>query len=186
MRVHRFAVVALVGLGALGMSGCQGSNTSADTVAPVILSESITQGPADVDISVPADVVITQMIVTSKAKSPATTLTQQDDVMLTDWVITCSRNDGGTVASPQWQNFYSVYVPAGGTANIGNYRIFPSDFFKVAPLNQLLPENGGFDKETGKRTIRQRLHIEVFGKTVAGRAISLVFDVNLNFFYGTP
>ena len=39
----------------------------------------------------------------------------------------------------------------------------------MPPLNQLFPENGGFDKETGKHNIRQRLHIEIFGKTVAGK-----------------
>jgi hypothetical protein len=186
MRMHRLAVVALVGLAAVGMSACYDGNTAAKTVAPVILSESITEGPADVDISLPVDVIIKTMTITSKAKSPGVTLSQQDDVMLTDWVITCIRTDGGTVTSPQWQNFYSVYVPAGGTANVANYRIFPSDFFKQPPLIQLFPENGGFDKETGNRTIRQRLHIEIFGKTVGGRAISLPFDVNLNFFYQSP
>jgi hypothetical protein len=54
------------------------------------------------------------------------------------------------------------------------------------PLSYIFPENGGFDPSTGQRTVRQRLHIEVFGKTVAGQDISLGFDVNLNFFYVTP
>ena len=186
MRIHRLAVFVLIGVGALAMAGCVNGNNSADTEASVMLSESITSGPADVDISVPVDVTIPNMTISSRAKSPSVTLSQQDDVLLTDWVITCIRNDGGTVASPQWQNFYSVYVPANGTANLQNYRIFPSDFFTQPPLNQLFPENGGFDKETAKRTIRQRLHIEVFGKTVSGKGISLNFDVNLNFFYVTP
>ncbi len=186
MRIHRLAIVALLGLGVLGMVGCYGGNSSASTEAPVVLSNSITEGAADVDISAPVDVIIKTMTISSKAKSPNVILTTQDDVMLTDWVITCSRTDGGTVASPQWQNFYSVYVPANGSANVQNYRIFPSDFFKQPPLNQLFPENGGIDKETGKRTIRQRLHIEIFGKTVAGKSISLFFDVNLNFFYVSP
>jgi hypothetical protein len=186
MRIHRLAIIALLGLGALGMAGCYGSNSSASTEAPVVLSNTITQGVADVDISVPVDAVIANMTISSKAKSPSVVLSPQDDVMLTDWVITCTRTDGGTVASPQWQNFYSVYVPANGTATLQNYRIFPSDFYKQAPLNQLFPENGGIDKETGKRTIRQRLHIEVFGKTVAGKSVSLVFDVNVSFFYVSP
>lgn len=186
MRMHRLAVVTLVGLAAVGMSACYDGNTAAKTVAPVILSELITEGPQNVNMIIASDVVITNMTISSKAKSPSVTLSQQDDVMLTDWVITCTRSDGGTVASPQWQNFYSVYVPAGGSATVANGKIFPSDFFTQPPLNQLFPENGGFDKETAKSNIRQRLHIEVFGKTVAGRAISLPFDVNLNFFYQTP
>ncbi len=186
MKSHRLATFALLALGALGMIGCYGGNSSAQTEAPVVLSESITAGPADVDISVPADVVITSMTIESRAKSPGMVLSQQDDVNLTEWVITPVRTDGGTVASPQWHNFYSVFVPAGGSASLQNYRIFPSDFYTQAPLAQLFPENGGIDKETAKRTIRQRLQIEVFGKTVAGRSVSLIFDVNLNFFYQTP
>jgi hypothetical protein len=187
MRIHRLAIVALLGLGALGMAGCYGGNSSASTEAPVVLSVSITQGVADVDISVPVDVFIANMTISSKAKSPSAVLSQQDDVTLTEWVVTCSRTDGGTVVSPVWHDFnQTTYVPANGTATLVNYRIFPSDFFKQPPLNQLFPENGGIDKETGKRTIRQRLHIEIFGKTVAGRAVSLPFDVNLNFFYVSP
>src|SRR3989304_2595798 len=60
-------------------------------------------------------------------------------------------------------------VPAGGTAGLKNYRIYPFEYFSQAPLYQLFPQNGGFDKETNKPNIRQRMHIEVFGKTVAGK-----------------
>ncbi len=186
MKIHRLATFALLALGALGLIGCYGGTHSADTEAPVVLSENITEGPAEVDISVPVDVIIPNMTINSKAKAPNGVLSQQDDVTLTDWVITPVRTDGGTIASPQWQNFYSVFVPAGGTATVQNYRIFPSEFFKQPPLIQLFPENGGVDKETAKRNIRQRLQIEVFGKTVGGKAVSLIFDVNLNFFYVSP
>jgi hypothetical protein len=185
MRTQRLAVLALIALGALAVAGC-GGNESADTVAPVMLSESITEGPADVDVAVLADVTIANMSITSRAKSPGATLSQQQDVTLTQWVITPSRTDGGTVASPQWTNYYSVYVPANGSATVQNYRIFPAEYFLQSPLHQLYPQNGGYDTETGKTNIRQRLHIEAFGKTVAGRPVSLVFDVNLNFFYLAP
>jgi hypothetical protein len=183
MRTQRLAVFALIALGTLAMAGCYGGNATANTVAPVMLSEEITQGPADVDVSVLADVTIENMTITSTPKSPSADMSQQQDVTLTEWVITPSRTDGGTVASPQWTNYYSVYVPAGGSTTVNNYRIFPADYFLQSPLYQLFPANGGYDKETGKPNIRQRLHIEVFGKTNAGRAVSLAFDVNLNFFY---
>jgi hypothetical protein len=183
MRTQRLAVFALIALGALAVVGCYGGNDSANTGAPVMLSESIQSGPADVSVGSGADVVIENMTITSKAKSPSATLSSQADVTLTEWVITPSRTDGGTVASPQWHNLYTVYVAAGGSTSIQNYRIFPAEYFLQAPLHQLFPQNGGFDVETGKTNIRQRLHIEVFGKTVAGEAVSLAFDVNLNFFY---
>ena len=186
MRANRLAIFALIGLGAMAMTGCYDGNSTADTEAPVFLSEQVQPGPADVNVATGSDVTIESLIISSHAKSPSATLSAQQDVQLTNWVITPIRTDGGTVASPQWQNFYSVYVPAGGSTTLANYRIFPAEYFLQAPLYQLFPANGGYDKETNNTNIRQRLHIEVFGKTVAGKAVSLVFDVNLNFFYVAP
>ena len=183
MKGHRIALALFL---TVAVVGCSGGNHSADTEAPVFLSANITQGPADVDISVPADVAISAMTINSSAKSTAATLSAQQDVMLSEWVITPQRSDGGSVASPQWRNFYEVYVPAGGSATVNNYRIFPAEFFKQKPLAQLFPENGGFDPETGRSNIRQRLRIAVYGKTIAGDSVVLDFDVNLNFFYQTP
>jgi hypothetical protein len=183
MRTHRLAIFALIALGALALAGCYGSNDSADTEAPVFLSSTVEPGPADVALSGGVDVTIEQLTIQSHPKSPAVVLSGQDDVVLTEWVVTPVRTDGGTVASPVWHNFYTAYVPAGGTASLANYRIYPVEYFSQAPLYQLFPQNGGFDKETNKTNIRQRLNIEVFGKTVAGKKVSLVFDVNLNFFY---
>ena len=183
MRTYRLAVFALIALGALALAGCSGSNDSADTEAPVFLSSAVEPGPADVSIGGLADVTIETLTIQSHAKSPSVVLSAQDDVVLTEWVITPIRTDGGTVASPVWHNFYTAYVAAGGSTALSNYRIYPAEYFNQAPLYQLFPANGGFDKETNQTNIRQRMHIEVFGKTVAGKKISLVFDVNLNFFY---
>jgi hypothetical protein len=182
MKIIRIGLLACL---AAALVSCGGNNSS-DTVAPVFISVNITQGVADVDISVPADVTIDAMTFTSVAKSPTATLSQQQDVILSEWVVTAERTDGGTVASPQWRNSYNVYVPAGGSTTLNNYRIFPSDFFQQPPLNELFPENGGYDQETGRRNIRQKLTVEVFGKTVAGDRISVRFEVNVNFFYVTP
>jgi len=182
MRTYRLALFVPVALAALIVSGC-GNNDSAKTVAEVFLQATQQPGPADVPMAAGGDVTIPTLIITSKAKSPSAVLSQQDDVVLNQWVVTCTRTDGGTVASPSWQNFETVYVPANGTANLQNYRIFPAEYFKLAPLYQLFPENGGYDPVTNRSNIRQRLHVEIFGKTVAGKAISVAFDVNLNFFY---
>jgi hypothetical protein len=184
MRTYRFARWAVAAALAVTLAGC--SNHSSDTEAPVYLTADMREGIADVDISAPVDVVIPQLLINSRAKSPSESLSGQQDVYLNHWVTTCSRTDGGTVVSPTWHNYLPVFVPAGGTATLQNYRIFPSDYFREMPLSQLFPENGGFDLETGARNIRQRLRVEIFGKTVAGREISLAIDININFFYATP
>lgn len=174
-------ILALAGV----LAGCSG-NHSADTEADVFITVDIQEGVADVNIGLPVDVAIQNMTFRSQAKAPGAILSAQQDAILTDWVVTASRADGGTKASPQWRWYYNVTVPAGGQANLQNYRIFPSDYFREMPLSQLYPENGGIDVETGKRTIRQRLDVEVFGKTVSGRRLSVQFPVTVNFYYATP
>ncbi|MGC8917166.1 MAG: hypothetical protein ACP5NF_09330 [Thermoanaerobaculum sp.] len=183
MKNKAFLATLLLGVLALGFWGCSAGNHSADQEAPVILTVDVPEGVADVNIALRTDVAIANMTIKSQPKAPGTTLGPQDDVILTEWVITPVRSDGGTVASPQWREFRNVTVPAGGTANLQNCRIFPQEYFDHQPLVQLYPQNGGFDRETGKTNIRQRLQIEIFGKTVAGRRISVRFDWNLNFFY---
>jgi hypothetical protein len=183
MKSHRVAYI-LAAVAVLAMlGGC--ANHTADSEAPVFLSADMRQGIVDIDISVPADVSIPDLEIASHLKSIEGTPTVQQDVYLNEWVITCTRTDGGTVASPVWHNFLPVYVPAGGSSSLQNFRIFPSDYFLQPPLNQLFPENGGHDSETAKRNIRQRAHVEIFGATVAGRKVSVAFDINLNFFYVT-
>lgn len=181
MRPYRLALLALTVVALVGLAAC-GSNSSAKTEAEVFLSQNITQGPADVNMATSGDVTITTLTISSHAKSPTTLLSPQDDAVLTTWVVTCSRTDGGTVASPEWRNSYQVYVPAGGSATLQNYRIFPAEYFQQPPLNQLWVYPF-LDKETANSNIRQRLHVAIYGKTVGGKSVSLEFDVNLNFTY---
>jgi len=183
MRTHRLAIFALIGLGALALAGCYDGNSTADTVAPVMITTDLTLAPTFSVMSGGADVTVPTLTFTSRAKSPSATLSQQDDVTLTEWVTTCTRADGGTVASPEWRKYRTVYVASGGTASLVDTSIFPSEYFQKMPLAQLLLGGTGFDQETGQTNIRQRLHVEVFGKTVAGRDVSTSFDVTINFTY---
>jgi hypothetical protein len=171
----------LVGLG-VGLS-CSGGNHSADDAAEVYFSVDISEGPADQSVSSTADLTIPNFTIKSNPKSPTATLGRQQDAYFTEWVVTPSRSDGGTAASPVWRNYYNVFVSGGGTANLANYRIFPAEYYRQAPLNQLFPENGGIDKETGKSNIRQRLQISIYGKTVAGTPVVCTFPVDVNFTY---
>jgi hypothetical protein len=184
MKYARFPMAIVVALGLLAVAGCSSGNHVSDSEAEVFLSPDITQGHADVNVNTQVDVTIPSMTINSHFKSAGSAPAgNQADVTLTEWVVTPSRSDGGTVASPSWRNYYSVYVPQGGSANLQNYRIFPAEYFRLAPLNQLFPENGGVDKETGKTNIRQRLDIAVYGQTVAGKKVSVTFSVDVNFFY---
>lgn len=182
MKTNR-VLMALCSAVVLVVGGCSGGNHSADDEANVLLSVDIPEGIADVAVNGVGDVFIPNLTIKSVAKAPGTTLSAQQDVTLTEWVVTFTRTDGGTVASPAWRNFYTVYVPAGGNATLNNYRVMPVEYLSQPPLNQLWPANGGFDKETGKDNIRQKLRVDIYGKTVAGQRVSTGFEITVRFYY---
>ncbi|NOZ78211.1 MAG: hypothetical protein GXP48_03310 [Acidobacteria bacterium] len=167
-----------------GMVACGGNSTLNDTEAAVYLQAEVKKYTPDVHMStIGGDVTIDHLIIHSFSKDPNATLNANQDVHLTRWVVTSERADGGTKVSPQWVNTVDVYVPAGGSADLENYRVFPEEYFHQAPLSYLFPENGGIDPETGNTNIRQTLNIELFGRTASGKSVSVAFSVTFNFMY---
>ncbi len=176
-----FVQVSVIAVVAALAVSCGGNSTLNDTQAVVVLSVNIDKYTPDVPVCFPIDLVIENMSVNSQAKDPTTGLTSNQDVVLSRWVVTPYRTDGGTAVSPAWSHDLDVYVPAGGTATLNNYRVYPAEYLTQAPLIYLLPENGGFDPETGNRNIRETLKVEIFGQTVSGKSVSVVFHVAFNF-----
>ncbi len=168
---------------AAGAVACGGNSTLNETEAPVYLTAEVKEYNQDVQMSTSGDVGITKLEIHSFSKDPNAVLTSAEDVRLTRWVVNAVRTDGGTKASPQWIYDVDVYVPAGGTASLENYRVFPAEYFQQPPLSYLLPENGGVDPETGNTNIRQTLQVEIFGTTSGGKSISVKFNVGFNFTY---
>jgi hypothetical protein len=104
-------------------------------------------------------------------------------VNLRRWVIRPYRTDGGSTASPEWSYDQAVFVPAGGSADLENYRIYPLELLRQVPIAHLLPENGGFDPETGNTNIRESFELVIFGETVSGKNVSTVpVAIAFNFF----
>jgi hypothetical protein len=112
------------------------------------------------------------MSINSRAKAPGGNIGNNQDVNLTRWVVKPYRTDGGATASPEWSYDLAVFVPAGGNADLENYRIYPAEYFDVEPLLWLTPAYGGVDPETGNRNIRQSLTLQLFGRTVSGKAVA--------------
>jgi len=176
-------IIALSAVLAVTLS-CGGNSTMNETEAVVFLTADVTQYNPDINIAIQTDVTIANMTIESHPKDPDGDLTSNQDVNLDRWVITPEREDGGTTASPQWQIDQHVYVPAGGQATLNNYRVFPEEYFHELPLSNLYPENGGSDPETGHSNIRQRLVIEIYGRTVSGKSVKCgPFPVSFNFYY---
>ncbi len=169
---------------ALVVWSCGGSSTLDNTEAAVFLTVDIAEYNPDIDICLQlTDIAIDSMDITSEAKNPAASLGAEQDVNLTRWVIKPYRTDGGSTASPEWTYDTAVYVPAGGSASLSNYRIYPFEFLSEVPLANLLIENGGFDPETGNSNIRQSFDLQIFGQTVSGKSVATVpVSIGFNFY----
>jgi len=152
---------------------CGGSSSLDNTVASVYLTIEIEENNPDIDICLQAgDISVDKMTVTSTLSNPNGTASTNQDVQLTRWVITPSRTDGGSTASPEWSYDQSVFVPAAGVADLENYRVYPLEYLREIPIAYLLPENGGFDPETGNTNIRQSFELVIYGETVSGKDVA--------------
>lgn len=177
--------VALLACLSLVVLSCGGNSTLDNTEAEVVLTVDIEEYNPDIDICLFAgiDMAISDMSIESRAKSPVANIGPNQDVNLTRWVVTPYRTDGGATASPQWTYDQAVFVPAGGQADLENYRIYPAENFGVEPLLWLYSEYGGVDPETGNTNIRQSLQLQLFGRTISGKAVATEpIPVAFNFF----
>ena len=182
--MKRIALVFVTLALALVAWSCGGSSTLDNTEAAVFLTIDLEVYNPDVDICLlPTDIAIEAMTISSEPKNPEASIGSQQDVNLSRWVIRPYRTDGGSTASPEWTYDTAVYVPAGGSSNLENYRVYPLELLSEIPLAYLLPENGGFDPETGNSNIRQSFELQIYGQTVSGKSVSTVpISIGFNFF----
>lgn len=178
---------ALVCLVALGVS-CGGNSSLDDGEASVYLvvtERAYGSSPAGgsnyyVPICDGNDVFFELLTIESKLKDPSSTANANQDVTLTRWEVTPYRSDGYT-ASPVWIRDLDIHVPAGGTTELASFNYYPAELYLQPPLLNLLPENGGFDPESGLRHIRQTLRVEFIGRTSGGKAVSVTTNIEYDF-----
>jgi len=171
MRRFEVSLLSLVLLG--GLVACSGGSSLDNSGVPVFLTVEIKEHNPDINIcSGYEDLIVTKMVVTSKTKDPTGEMTSNQDVNIRDWDVTPVRIDGGTVTSPDYHYQQAVLVAAGAVATLENYRVYPAEFLQGAPFNYLLPDNGGFDPETGADSVRETLNLVMSGRTVSGKQIS--------------
>jgi hypothetical protein len=156
----------LVLLAALG-AAC--TNEQGKTEAPVFITVDIPQEPDFVDISVPAAVQIDVINLASHLKNANDPDPQGfANVSISSYTVAYRRMDGGTIVPPL-QSFGGFgFVPSGGTATLNNLPVLYASAVQGTPFDQLLPFNGGIDRETGKTEIDTAFDITFFGKTVSG------------------
>jgi hypothetical protein len=150
--------------------GC--TNKQGETEAPVYITVSLALQPGFVNVNVIAPVQINSISLASHLKNPSQTDPQGfATVTLESYTVHYRRTDGGTRVPADLNLPVGVIIGSGGAATLSNFPVLPASQIQLSPFDQLLPFNGGFDRETGKAEIDTAFDITFFGHTVAGQRV---------------
>jgi hypothetical protein len=169
---RRFLAIALLPAAALLASGC--TNDEGETESPVFITVSLELQPGFVNVNVtpPIPVQVSTIELVSHLKNPSQVDPQGfANVQVNSYTVRFRRLDGGTRV-PAVQTFGAgIVVPSGGTATLENFPILAASALQESPFDQLLPFNGGIDRETGKTEIQTTFDLTFFGRTVSGHRV---------------
>jgi hypothetical protein len=179
---NRFPLAASLLAGVLAVTGCS-SNTQGDDASPVFLSVSYSLLPESWNVGSGLPLQFDTTELQSVLKNPLGGSSAFLDTRLEDYVVEWKRIDGGTKV-PDAETFGgNVLIPAGGNANLSNYPYMTRTALLRPPLDQLLPYNGGIDRETGRSEIRCRATVTYRGRTLAGQPVRGVGTFGMAFLY---
>jgi hypothetical protein len=148
------------------------TNKQGETEAPVFITVNIQLQPGFVDVGTPAPVQIQTMILSSHLKNNQATDPQGfATTQVNTYIVHFRRTDGGTRVPPDQTFGCGVTVEAGGTSTLSNFPVLPVSAIQGPPFDQLLPFNGGIDRETGKTEIQMAFDITFFGTTASGQRV---------------
>jgi hypothetical protein len=168
------AVLAVLAVAAV--PGCS-TNTQGDSASPVFLVGSFTPTTpftlcVNQSTGVANGLFLPTTTVQSRLKNPAVTSLQFLDVQVEKYTVVWGRIDGGTKTSPTEDFAGGFIVPANGTITLPSYQYMTASGLQRPPLDQLLPFNGGIDKETGNTVIRETGSVTWFGHTLSGQPVT--------------
>jgi hypothetical protein len=167
-RALRLFSVALL-LAAVG--GCESSTHRTDSGnvllrvtdfdgLPTVLSVSASGGIATIESLTLSNIV-------QNADNPTSDL---QSIQVQSMEINFRRRDTGQRLPPPFVETQSLFVPVGGTAELGNMPFLRSAQLSNLPLSDLA--NFGVDRETGSAVILLDISLRFFGRTVGGRDVA--------------
>ena len=169
MKKYTLTALALVGILAIA-SGC--TNPQGESEAPVFITVDLEEQPGFVNIATPAAVQIDTINLNSELKDPRAADPQgMGDAQINSYRVSYTRTDGGTIV-PAPQTFgCGIVVPSGGEATLNNFPVVYASMIQQSPFDQLLPFNGGIDRETGRDEIDMAFNLTFYGTTVSGKRV---------------
>jgi hypothetical protein len=158
-------------LAALGLSSAC-SNPQGSTESPAFVTVNIEFQPGFINVAVPAPVQINTMTLRSALKDVTSVDTRGfADVQVNSYTVVYRRTDGGTLVPPPQTFGCGVVLPVNGTATLTNFPVLYAPAVQQSPFDQLLPFNGGIDRQTGRDEIDTAFDITFFGTTVSGKRV---------------
>jgi hypothetical protein len=158
-----------IGLVLLAVVAAACTNKEGQSEAPVTITVNLPIQPLNKSVSDGTPLQIQTISLASHLKDPTATDPQHfADVQLNTYTVTFSRRDGGTRVPPPEQFSAAVLLPSGGTVTLNNFPIMSATTLQRSPFDQLLPFNGGVDRETGLSEIHIFYSLTFFGTTVSG------------------
>jgi hypothetical protein len=163
-------LIAAAVLAIAAAPGC--TNKEGESEAPVFITVSLELQPGFVDVATPAPVQINTIVLASHLKNANQTDPQGfANTQVNSYTVRFRRTDGGTRVPPVKTFGAGILVPSGGTATLNNFPILDASDIQQAPFDQLLPFNGGVDRETGRNSIQMTFDLTFFGQTVSGHRV---------------
>lgn len=164
-------LLGVVMTGALVLAGgC--TNKQGESESPVFITVNIEFQPGFVNVATAAPVQINTMTLRSALKDPTSTDSRGfADVQLNSYTVAFRRTDGGTLVPPLQTFGCGVVLPVNGTATLSNFPVLYAPAVQQSPFDQLLPFNGGIDRQTGRDEIDTAFDITFFGTTVSGKRV---------------
>jgi len=163
---------------ALTVPAC--TNKQGETESPVFITINLPSQPLIVTststtlscATAPCPVQIATITLVSHLKNVAATDPQGfANVQVSFYQVEYFRRDGGTRV-PQNQEFAAAgLLASNGTLTLSGFPILAGAALVQSPFDQLLPFNGGVDRETGLTEIHVFYRLTFFGQTVAGQRV---------------
>lgn len=148
------------------------TNKQGETESPVFITVSMDEQPGFVDVAVAAPVQVATITLESQLKNPS----DPDpagfaNTQINSYTVVYRRTDGGTLVPPTQTFGAGIMIPSNGTATLDNFPILAASAVQATPFDQLLPFNGGIDRETGKDEIQTTFDLTFYGTTVSGHRV---------------
>jgi hypothetical protein len=168
--MNKKAIFSLLLLAVAAGSAC--TNKQGASESPVFILVDLALQPGFVNISTNLPVQISTITLSSQFKSPKAADPQGfATVSLISYTVHFRRTDGGTRVPPDKTFGCGVTITAGGTATLSNFPILAASDTQLSPFDQLLPFNGGVDRETNRTEIQMTFDITFFGLTASGSRV---------------